>query len=118
MEKVTIYKAVLMGSTIIGAAILLGSLIISRAPRFEKTGTLEIMDTRSGAVYELQGAKNPGQPFYKFVPGRGLGCVCGAQIQEVDTEQVSIDMIPKGYDQCFSSTAAGERPSKYRGNDW
>jgi len=27
------------------------------------------------------------------------------------TEQVSIDMIPKGHDQCFGSTAAGECPS-------
>jgi hypothetical protein len=58
-----------IGSVIIGISVVLGCFIISRAPRFERTGASELIETRSGSTYELKGTKQPGQPFYKVVPG-------------------------------------------------
>jgi len=69
MNNIEITKAIIIGSIVIGVSIVLGSFVISRAPRFEKTGTLELIETRTGSIYVLKGTKQPGQPFYEVVPG-------------------------------------------------
>ena len=69
MSDTGIAKAIIIGSIVIGVSIVLGCFVISRASRFEKTGTLELIETRTGSIYVLKGTKQPGQPFYEVVPG-------------------------------------------------
>jgi hypothetical protein len=64
-----IAKAIVIGSIVVGASIVLGCFIMSRAPRFEKTATLELIDVRSGAIYTRTGSMGEGQPKYIHVPG-------------------------------------------------
>jgi len=69
MKDKAIAKASVIASVVVGIAIVLGCLIISRAPRFEETGTLGLIETRSGSTYVLKGTKQPGEPLYQVVPG-------------------------------------------------
>ena len=71
MNEKSVAKAIIAGSTIVGVSIIVGCLFISRAPRFEKTGTVELIETRSGSMYVLKGEKLKGQPFYQVLPGPG-----------------------------------------------
>ena len=69
MKENVVAKAIVVGSIIVGVSIVLGCFVISRAPRFEKTGGLELLETRSGSIYVLKGEKQKGQPSYRVVPG-------------------------------------------------
>lgn len=71
MNDSGIAKAIIVGSIIVGASIVLGCFVISRAPHFEKTGALELIDVRSGALYQRTGSMGEGQPTYTRVPGPG-----------------------------------------------
>jgi len=44
MSETGIAKAIIIGSIIIGVSVVLGCFVISRAPRFEKSGTLELIE--------------------------------------------------------------------------
>ena len=69
MNDKGIAKAIVIGAVIVGLSIVVGCFVISRAPRFEKTGTLGLIETRSGSTYVLKGAREAGQPLYQVVPG-------------------------------------------------
>jgi len=69
MNDSGIAKAIVIGSIVIGTSVVLGCFIVSRAPRFEKTDTLELIDVRSGAIYRRTGSMGKGQPKYIHVPG-------------------------------------------------
>ncbi len=79
MKDSTIARAILIGSCLIAVSIVIGGFIISRAPRFEKTGSLELIDTRSGTIYSQTGSMGKGRPNYNVVRGPKSG---GATLRE------------------------------------
>ena len=69
MKENTVAKAVILAGIIIAVSIVIASVILSHVPHFEKTGPLELLNTKSGSTYILKGEKQKGQPFYQVVPG-------------------------------------------------
>ena len=70
-------KTLILGFVIVSVSIVVGSVIISRAPHFEKTEGLEWIESRSGTTYIMVGDRG-GEPIYKRVPGPGAS---GVQIE-------------------------------------
>ena len=70
MTDKAIPRAIVLGSMVIAASIVVGCLIISHAPRFEKAGSRELIETRSGSTYVFKGIRQPaGQPSYQVLLG-------------------------------------------------
>lgn len=69
MKQDAVAKAIIIAGVFIAVSIVIGYVILSRAPRSEKTGPLELVETRSGSTYVLKGEKQKGQPFYEVLPG-------------------------------------------------
>ena len=69
MNENAVAKAIVTGLGLIAVSIVLGCFIISRAPRFEKFSPYEVIDVRSGRIYQQTRLTSDGQPKYIRILG-------------------------------------------------